>query len=81
MPTVIPESARDDKTERLAESMLAISGERAISDLYGAADTAFKLGNLEVAASLSEIAQAIERLSIGKRQFVENPVNRQGAVH
>ena len=56
-------------TERLAESILAVSGERAISDVYGAADTAFKLGKLEVAASLSEIAEAIERLSMRRSEL------------
>jgi hypothetical protein len=60
-------------TERLAESMLAASGERAISDLYGAADTALKLGKLEVAVSLSEIAEAIERLLIRRNEFAKQP--------
>jgi hypothetical protein len=55
-------------TEKLAESMLAVSGQRAILNLYDAADTASRLGKLEVAASLIAIAETAERLWMGRAE-------------
>jgi len=48
-------------TQDLAASLLAVSGRRAIADLYGAAAAARQLGKPEVAGSLLEIAEAAQR--------------------
>jgi hypothetical protein len=45
----------------IAASLLAVSGRRAIADLYGAAAAACQLGKPDVAGSLIEIAEAAER--------------------
>jgi hypothetical protein len=47
--------------EKLAASLLAVSGRRAISDIRLAIVTACGLGRPDVAASLTEIAEAAER--------------------
>ncbi len=47
--------------EKLAASLLAVSGRQAISDIYGAVATAYERGKPEVAGALIEIAEAAER--------------------
>jgi hypothetical protein len=75
----IPVSVVATMTEKLAESMLSVSAQRAISDLYDAADTASRLGKLEVAASLIEMAEMAERLWMGRaRQPIERLIKQYG---
>jgi DUF1009 family protein len=50
--------------ERVATSLLAVSGRQAISDLYDAAIIAAGLGKLDVADSLVAIAKAVERVAL-----------------
>ena len=65
--------------EKLAASLLAVSGRRAISDIRLAIVTARGLGRPDVAASLTEIAEAAERQRI--RETFANRESRISAVN
>jgi hypothetical protein len=55
----------DKSAERLASGMLAKTGIAAIWDTHVAAAAAYGLGKPDIAAELTEIAEAAERVWLG----------------